>query len=324
MSQPDFGSQIKALAEELIRQNPNISLSTLNRIIAERTEAYNNTPHSDMAGLSPTQMTKLLYSDWNGPDSPIQIIRDLTLEELSGSLILANARLLLAAVRDRGGVKATVKGNLNRAFVLEMARSMRLDKTWDLHLDFVHKEEDLLELNALRHLLQIAGLLRKTKGYFYVTRKGAILTQDDQAGELQALLFETLFCKLNLAFLSGYLPECPPLQHTITFSFYAVSALCKDWQVEEDIYERLVLSTIRDMVEPRQYSDPLKSMVYCWILRPLEWLGLAEIEESRWEGGREIAPTRVRKTPLLDRFLQFQLETEPAKKPMKIRVHRHR
>lgn len=303
--------RMRKLVDEVVSQNPGVSLDELNRLLSERTADYNYAPQPDMAGLSPAQAHRLLYGGWDGPDAVLLINRNLGLDDLRAGRMLANARLLLASIWDKGSVKATAKGNLNRAFVIDFAKAIYLEPLWASQLERQGnslKEEDLLEINVLRHVLQIAGLIRRTRGYFYVTKKGAAIAAEDRSGELFALLFETVFRKLNLAVLTRYLPEFPPLQHMIAFSFYAFSTLGDDWHIEDNIYEQLVLPAIRQSITPREYHDPLRSMVRGWILRPMEWLGLAEIEESRWVAGHMEQPERVRKTPLFDRFLEFRLD----------------
>jgi hypothetical protein len=307
---PDLRERIRKLTEEVLSQHPDASISDLNRLLSDRTRNYNTAPQPEMAGLSPQQAHRLLYGGWEGPNAGMLVNRDLGLDDLRGSSMPANARLLLASIRDQGGVKATVNGNLNRAFVIDITQAMFIEPLWTADIGQLRKslrEEEVPELNVLRHVLQIAGLLRKTKGRFHVTRKGAALTADEKAGELFALLFETMFRRLNLAVLTRSLPEFPLLQNMIAFSFYAFFILGCDWRIVDDIYEQLVLPAVRQRIDPGKYGNPLRYMVRGWILRPLEWLGLAQIEESCWVAGHLEQPARVRKMPLFDRFLEFQL-----------------
>jgi len=82
------------------------------------------------------------------------------------------ARWIIDAI-DKKGLKATAKGNLPQ----KLCRNTALDFRKGLQDDDIHhrirvnKEEDFMDLHVTRIILELSGLLRRTKGRFFLTRK---------------------------------------------------------------------------------------------------------------------------------------------------------
>ncbi|MBI5092565.1 MAG: hypothetical protein HZB26_09000 [Candidatus Hydrogenedentes bacterium] len=155
--------------------------------IGELMAAQNSRPQDDLCGLSPEQVYHLIYADWRDPSSSIQLTENIPLAELQGAEILVNARALLDAISAANGVKTTVSGNFNRKFVEQMLETLscppELVETLRKYCKVVN-ESDVMPLMSLHIVLTLAGLIKKTKGAFRITRAGEKLLADAAAGGL--------------------------------------------------------------------------------------------------------------------------------------------
>lgn len=309
-----FGMVAPELRDELqnvINQGPFASLEEANKALQEVTSAFNNRPREEFGGLSPYQVHRLLNTQWNGPQGAVQLADDLNLEELRDAPVLTNARILLRALDELDYVKATTAGNLNRNFVQYMLESMQWQEGYVEALRSYSKainEEDVTALYVLRNVLGAAGVIRRTKGSFKLTRAGKYMTTDAEAGGLYALLFHTYFRVFNLGYLDRFY-ECPGVQHTIAYSFYALHRLANDWQNTEGLAERILLPSVLNEIPPDPYGTGYADLVARHrILEPLRQFGLIECTYCTDRVSRCPRMDRVRKTPLFDRFITFNLD----------------
>jgi len=301
---------MKKLIQEMIEDREFDSIDEINEYLTGIMKDYNREPSSDMGGLSPAEVSKLVYSDWEDERSAITFNTNLSLSELKDARIFQNARTLLKAVLESDGVRATGGGNLNRKFVVSMVDAMEwppeyVDNLW--RFNKVLNEADVTPLHVLRVILELAGLLRFAKRIYKITKKGKMLLEEDNAGELYTLLFTTHFRKFNLSCLDR-MPECSALQDTIAFSFYMLGKHGKQWKKETTLAPLLLLPAAKtQMRRPDMHfsESELSWPAYSRILRPLESFGLLE----RWEykKGMLLDNVKARKTGLFDRFIKFDL-----------------
>ena len=274
-----------------------------------------------LAALPPRWRYLLLMARIVDTDGPVRLRDDLDAQSLERSPFLTNARLLLGKLMSSPQA-ATAKGNLSRSLVREMAAEMRMPETyaeWQPYVK-VTREADVWPLEVLRVVLQVAGLIRKYKGVFQVTRKGAALYEDAAAGKLFAHLFRSYFGKFNLGYLDMS-EDDPGMQRAFPHSLWLISMLGKDW---------MDVRTLRDLIfaeqdpeqleaehESRRAAGPSRYVSEPWrlferrVLRPLVDFGLLESRvDPEATGDRTRAysePSQVRKTPLFDKFVEFEL-----------------
>lgn len=295
-----------------LRDQEFATLAELNASVRARMDHYNSTPQAELAGLSPIEAFELLRGDWE-TTGPLRLNHELTLHDLADAEFFHNARTLMAELRDRGVVKATAAGNLNRTFVGEMLERMRWPAGFaaEVHrFNRVLNELDVFPLHLLRLVLQLAGLVRKRKG-FLISREGLALLDDGRAGELYTLLFRTFFRDLNLGYLDRF-PLVEWLQAAVSFALYALARVPAEWAEPQKLAE---------MVWPPnlQFDEPAPELearipgigwLYAGqatatrLLQPLSRFGLLERRELPPLHGWD-RPFEVRKTPLLGRFLRF-------------------
>ena len=228
----------------------------LDRRLQELSEAFNRRPMPEFDGLSPHEVSQLIYGNWEGQEATLVLSRELSLDDLDEAEILTNARVFLRALLEHDDTKATSAGNLNRKFVREMVERMSwptgfledlksFKKTWN--------EEDVFPLHTMRVVLVLAGLVRKIKGSFRITKRGEHLTRESAAGELYATLFQAFFRKFNLAYLD-YLPECLGVQQTIAYSLFMVGRHATNWVSPQHLARKLFLPAVSAEIPLRPYG----------------------------------------------------------------------
>jgi hypothetical protein len=297
--------EARAEIEALLPELESLSLEEMNSRIGGIMDRFNQRPADAMGGLSPHQVELLLQQDWGQEEGPLVLNRGLSLEELARSRDLRNTRTFLRLLVEEDGTKLTTSGNLNRAFVRRMMDEG--DWVWframaPEEIRQVWNEGDFFSLHKLRVLADLAGLIRKFKGRFVVTKKGRKLLDDEGAGELFALLFETQFRKMNLAYLDRH-PAGPELQRSIGYSLFHLGEAARDWRTPEELVKPLLLPYVLEALPqlPSRLMRP-DLILRARVLDVLEGFGLLEMEERP---GRDpwLPERRYRTAPLYGRFI---------------------
>jgi hypothetical protein len=300
--------QAGEVLEQFLADNPGAGPEEVSAALRSAGFDAVSSPEPELGGLSPADVQRLIDAEWERPDSAVRLDATLSLEDLAGSRTLHNARLVLELLLGgEGEVKATPKGNLPRAFVARFRERMRApEDRWALPEPKVVNEEDVWLLHVARLLLELAGLVKRRKGLFSLTRTGERLAADGRAGELFATLFGVHFRRFNLGYLDNA-PDVPEFQFSTAYSLFRFSQLGGDWMDRYDLAESIVLPGVGEGLTPDPMYNPLPAIVESRLLRPLEGFGLAEAQEIERAPGELGARNAFRKTPLYDRFLSFQL-----------------
>lgn len=148
---------------------------------------------------------------------------------------------------------------------------------------------------------------------------GNRLLENSRAGELNALLFRTLFREFDLRALdrgSGH----PGLQQTVALSFYKLRTEARDWAFAEALAESAWMPDARDPMNAWE-AENVDLRFYSFrhrVLDPLVQFGLLQ---KRTVPGAERWKDRVqyRCTPLYDRFLRFEVRAGPRRDPFLMR-----
>ncbi len=310
---PDGEDEDALGVEDLLDEVREAGLETREEIeahLARRVEGYNQRPQTALGGISPAQAQALLTEGLAGGES-LRLEEDLVLEELEASDFLVNARFFLEKLHEDGGSKATVAGNLKRAFVSEMLEGMRLREGYleNIHRrNLVVNEDDAWPLHLLRVNLEIAGLIKLRKGSFSITRKGMKLRAPEAAGKLFAHLFRSYFSEFNIQY-GERLSDQPSLQPVVPLLLWQLRVRARNWITLTEL-SRLVLHPDQNE-EKERFGAPWSegaADLHHTVLEPLREFGLLE---ERYEGEtekwyRSQGKTVVKTTDLFDRFLHFE------------------
>jgi len=311
-------NEIRDELHKTIKSNEHSSLDEIKAAVDRVAHAYNTKPQEGFNGLSPTQMHYLMGSEWDSNSPGIRCHENLTCDDLAESDMFYNARLFLSTLNEENGTKATTAGNLNRKFVNAMAEQMRhpdgfLDDLW--RYNKVINEQDVRVLHYLRIVIDAAGLIKKQKGAFQITKKGASMLSDDKAGQLYALIFRTFFTRFNLAYMDR-MDELLRLQADLPFTFYVIGQRAQDWVECQELAECAFHPQIAHDLQPEVFEDiyiniPLLAL-RTRVLKPLEWFGLVQLQvpDSKHRLDSFLETPRARITPLFNKFIEFHLPNE--------------
>ena len=257
--------------------------------------------------MSPARFSRLVSDTWDG-EGVVRLNHGLSLDEIRDVELLANARGLLKTILERGGVKATAKGNLPRKFVLEMLEALAWPVGFVEELRRYYKvinEMDAFPLHVLRIVLELSHVLRLAKGVFKVAKKHQALLKKEMAGRLYALLFRTHFMEFNLAYLDQ-MDDVPMVQETISYPLYMLSLDDGDWKRPDDLAHRIMVPPLITDSTDVPYLTHGAYLVNSRIIDPLLSFGLLERRTLPSDKRIEVLKSyEVRKTELFDKFIKF-------------------
>jgi hypothetical protein len=174
----------------------------------------------------------------------------------------------------------------------------------------VHKvinESDFLPLHFVRHLAQLAKLVRRHRGTLRATELGRKTTQTEELRRaLPAILFHLTFWHADLGYLGRAMHGAWP-QRDVGVLLWSLSVAAEDWQTPEKL-TRLCTIPVNDILQATWDTGSL--MMEARILRPLLWFGLLEHRAEKAPGGPFAERHFYRKASMFDRFLNFDVHTE--------------
>lgn len=303
------GHQVKAATESLKEALAGQDFATIEQAQAfadAHVRQANASPLDEFDGLSPAQMSDILYQPFES--APWLRFAD-TLSMPAKAPVMTLFERLTSALATQN-LKATAKGNLPRAFCRAAAQAYDEGGGRDplARFERVNKEEDFYDLHVTRIVAQSAGLIRKYKGHFVLSKKCQTLL--DRAGHAGTypLLLRAHATRFNWAYGDGY-PELGFIQQAFAFTLYML-ARHGDTPRSRHFYEDAFLNAfpmLVDEIEPSPYTDSDTLVRRCYSLRTLErfvdFFGLARLTPTKKDiVDREYS---LVKTPLLDAVLQL-------------------
>ncbi|MBT7206406.1 MAG: hypothetical protein HN868_03545, partial [Gammaproteobacteria bacterium] len=138
------------------------SIDDVQAVADQFMQQKNQLPQDDFQGLSPEQVHRMLHFPF---DTPEFFTFPETLSSAPEAPILHLVQEITAAI-DEKGLKATAKGNLP----LKLCKLAKVDyQKFKPEGDYLYRrnissEEDFDDLHTARIILELSGLLRKTKG----------------------------------------------------------------------------------------------------------------------------------------------------------------
>lgn len=252
----------------------------------------------------------LSFADWRETDGPLRLNNQIEASNFADAPIFFNCRVLLETLREVGRAKATAQlGDLPRAFNRKVNDQLpqHLDDVLPLALrDNTNNERSIARVHQARLICQSAGLLRKQRGHFMLTRKGESLLAPPKAGQLYRDLFLALFRRLNLAYFDG-MPALPSLQQTLAITLWRLSIVARHWTDLEALPEELLLPTVvDDLYDATAKYRSAERILNTRLVRPLKGFGLVETINEKKDYFSQAKAVRI--TPLFDRFISFHLE----------------
>jgi len=303
----------RSIAEEIEKHDFD-SIDDLNNHLQGYMQNRNTAPDPEMGGLSPEQVSRLLYSNWDDNNCPIKFNKNLTIDDLTQSSFFHNARLLLnTLVQMEKENTATRKGNLTRKVVKAAFDKIIMPKEkreFILSYNKVINELDVGPLHHVRLVCESSGILKLQKKQFIVQKKYIELFDDKNAGKLFYLLFFGYFRKFNIGYVDG-MPDFDCIQDTVSYSFYRLSKIGKKQVNINKLKKQLFLPAVLNELDD-EYGfgtdtiDEITWLVESRIVEPLELFGLVECSYKE-KFKNYIIREKAWKTKLFDKFISLNL-----------------
>ncbi len=270
----------------------------------------NSKPQDDFLGLSSEQMHRMLNYPYDTPEL-FQFPDALSIEPEAPILMLIEG---IASAIDEKGLPATkATGSLPSKICKEIWSHYSPLYVDEFFMSFqkVNKESDFFDLHVARIVLEQAGLLRKTKGRFYLTKKYQKIASKGGKKELYPIIFKTYCQAFNWGYWDNY-SDAPFIQQSFLFTLYQLKLHGKKMTLASTYEDRFLQAfpmAIGEMAES-SYSTPENDLRRCYYLRAykrfLVFLGLAELETIKGDNILDNKnKDKIKKTPLLDAVVHF-------------------
>lgn len=284
------------------------SLEEVQSFVARHAQMQNLQPLEEFHGLSPEQMHRILNHPFNSPGLA-------SFPELINSMpavpILRLFELLTDAIGD-DGLKPTAKGNLPRNFCREAALAYWGEEKYQYNTRYggINREEDFSDLHVTRLIAELAGLIRKYKGRFILSKECRQLLSHGGQAAIYPRLFRAYVEKFNWAYRDRF-PDFHLIQSAFLFTLYLLTRY-GEISRSQAFYENAFLHAfpmLLDELPPNYIPSPDTTVknAYTWraLMQFAGFLGLATVEPT--SDDLLCREYRVQSLPLLGRVVQFHL-----------------
>ncbi len=261
----------------------------------------------EFLGLSPEQMHWILSRPFTETSDIVTLNKNLSMEELLDIPVVKETEYFLRRLSELQSLRATAKGNLSQAFAREMHD--KFPEHRHFHYPIRSEEEDS-KLSALRHILDMAGWIKKRNQKFSLTQRGKNMVEKGFGIDDFYHLFETYTKKFNWASRDLY-PNLDIIQKGFLFSCYLLHRKAKTYLHANELSNCFfqAFPTMLDRVEryPSVESEELVRSAFCvrFIERFCEYFGLVTIR--REEKLSAHLDYRVKISPLFEKIFHWKL-----------------
>ena len=284
------------------------SLSEVQTFVSRHTQQRNQKPLDEFHGLSPEQMHRMLDFPFASPE----FVRfPEVLDTNPAAPILTLFGLLAEAIGEKG-LKPTAKGNLPRKFCRDAALAYWGEEVYRERTRFggINSEEDFLDLHITRLTAELAGLVRKYKGRFILSRNCRALLTGKGLAALYPRIFRVYVEQFNWGYWDRY-PELRFMQTAFLFTLYLLTRYGDTWRPHkfyEDSFLRAFPMVLDELPQDHIFTpDEEARSCYTWrtLVHFAGFLGLAGVEPV--SDKRSCHEYRVKNLQLLHDVVQFQM-----------------
>ncbi len=304
----DVFAETHAEIKELFQDREFGSLDEANVVLSAHFSRKNRMADTAFSDLSPEQMNALLYDPFDSPD---YIRFTKSFEKEYSAPILTLFSLLVEAIGEEG-LKSTAKGNLPQRFCRDAALSYWGEELHQEKTRFagINKEDDFFELNVTRLVAEMAGLVRKYRGKFILSRECRRILKKQGIMGVYPLLFKTYIEEYNWAYGDRY-EDLPLIQQSFAYTLYLLQHFTAQWQHQSILEEKYVQAfpMLLSEIPGDEYFTPEQYLRSCYTHRAINrfaaFLGLIELEKVDKE--QYLSSYRIKKLPLLDALVSFSV-----------------
>ena len=282
------------------------SLDEANSFLRRQMQQRNTAPLDDFHGLSSEQMHRLLYFPFETPS----LAEFPSLAGTPEAPVLILFAMLVTAIGP-DGLKTTATGNLPRNFCREAARAFLGDEEyqrWSRHGE-LKSEPEFGELHVTRLVAELAGLIRKFKGKFILSKECRKLLTGEGPAACYPRLFRAFVQKYNWAY-EDHWGEIPFLQQSFLFSLYLLGRYGADWRPNafyEDCFLQAFPNLIPQVQAVANYYTPEQVVRLSYSTRVLArfaaFMGLVILDRPKTD--RYSEGFQVRRLPLFEQVVTF-------------------
>jgi hypothetical protein len=297
---------IKALQKELEGKDFSSNEET-DQFVKDYYNNINKKSVDDFLGLTPEQMYRIHYKTFEANADIVTLSVNINEKEIEDIPILLKIKYFIEELQKLEPLKATQKGNLPRKFVQDLDKNVY--KKYE-GFDFKpHKEEDEPLINSHRHLLSMAGLVKKNKNYFSLTEKAKTIIKNKDFNKLYEIIFKTYVQKYNWCFLDGY-NEFPLIQTSVIFNLYILKNKAKNY-IEGKRLGDIFLKAFPDLTRESTstWKEPKQEIIDCFELRFLKrfCIPFGFVTEKKEGDNLSNRKFYYKTTALFDRFLMWRI-----------------
>jgi len=237
----------------------------------------------EFLGLSREQMHRVLYRAFEDTSDIVTLNENISREEIAEVRIVRETVYFLKRLSELEPLKATVKGNLPRAFAQEMHSVFPEAPGFDYP---IMSEQDDWRLSALRYVLDVGGWIKKRNQKFSLTRRGRNVVNSGFGADDFFHLMDTYLHKFNWGSQDFY-PSLDIIQQGVLFSCYLLYRKAKAHVQADKLTKDFIRAfpTILTTVEGDPFSEPedLVHMAYSvrFLQRFCHYFGLVTIKTEQ-------------------------------------------
>jgi hypothetical protein len=279
----------------------------LHRLAESLKQTSNHLGIDDFEGYSPNEMSEILYRPLED-SCPVRLKK--VDEDVYRQIPMLNlVRFIISRIRESGKLKLTITGKLPVKLVaVTYAQGFMKDELLEFGSYKLYKEEDSMSIHLAHILMQLAGIVRKSKGNLYVTQKGEKLSADPNK-LLKALLL-AFGQQFNWSYFDGYgdqpIGKIGWLYSLLLLNKYGAISRPSNFYAEKYF---LAFPPLTDVVENGRAAN-------CYIIRSFDrfifLFGLVTIEKDHWIKSAQV----VMATPLFYSLISVTPPGSAQKKEM--------
>jgi len=284
--------KLKSSIEKILQNNPNVPFDELNKKIQIAIDEYNNTAVNDFQGLSPQQMSDLVYKDWG------ENIISINPQKLDGSDVpfIQQIRYFINLVNDAKEIKLTKAGYLPPSIVKDIySQRFISDMMIELGTTKLTKETDVDNIVIMKIICIKVGLIKKQHNKISLTHNAI---KKMSSNDFFNKIFEIAFKKFNWAYFDPFDDE-PIGQFGNNYTLYLLHKYGDKWK-KDDSYADLYFKAFPEF---KLNDDGYRSLEIIYIVRTfrniLRLFGFIEYENKKIEKGN------IRTTDLFRKYIKI-------------------
>lgn len=282
------------------------SIEEMDAFIQDYDQKQNRTPLDDFEGLSPEQMYKLQNLTFESPE----IVEFPTVLDNPPSAPVVTLFEILVEAIGEDGLKPTSTGNLPRKLVQDAAMACWGEERYRKHTQYasIRSETDFYELYFTRLIAELAGLIRKYKGKFILSRECRKLLKQGGMRVVYPILLRVHAQEFNWAYWDNF-PETSYIQELFGYTLYLLDRYGDQWRENtfyEDAFMRAFPLAMKHVEAPlAELIEMTNRGMYTQrcLRRFCEFTGL--VESDRKPDELFMGVYKLRKTPLFDDAVRF-------------------